>query len=338
MAQIKYDVSDVETGGGGEQPDPGLYRGKIAAITHRSVKKDKTKISDLEVVLDVGEEYARLWYYAKLPDDPAWDKEKHGWKFRELTDALALPPKGGIDTAKLKKHVGQEVNVKVVADTDENGDYRGKAKNIFLPTEGTKKDKAEPDASAAGGDEGPYGREEIETWTDEDLKGYAEELGVEVPTGRGAKAKLIDALVEAEEGDEPEPEPDAEGTSAALEGVDEEFLNELKADPEEYADWTDEDLQWLIEGLGIGGNVPTSGRGWKAKAIAAFVELAQGADGGDGEGDNYDDEEEWPLIKLKEEVATRNEADAGIEIAGRATREKLIAALRADDGNAKDPF
>lgn len=355
MAQIKYDLSDVETGGGGEQIEPGLFKAKIVSFKQR--KKNKAgDTSDIEIVLDFGKDYARSWYYALLPDAPHWDKKSHGWKLREVTDALGLPEKGALDPVKFKQYEGKEVNAKVIADTDTEGQYRAKVKTIYAPTEsvqwagapvgGGEDDDA--DSSDAGG-EGPYGREEIESWTDDDRKEYAEELGLEVPSGRGWSKKLIDLLVEAEEGGEPEAEAEEETeeeeettSNPALEGIDEEFTNELNSDPEFYADWTDDDIKWLVEGLEIGGNVKTSGRGWKQKAIAAFVELAGDAGGDNAEGDDdaetYEDTTEWTLEALKEEVANRQEAGAEIEISGRVTRDKLVAALIEDDGNAKDPF
>jgi hypothetical protein len=355
MAAVKYDVSDVETGGGGQEPDPGLYDGEIVSITHRTKKADgKTAISDFEVVVDVGAEYTRKWYYVKLPDDPNWNKESHGWKLREFTDALGLPPNGSLDATKLSKQK-HKVLAKIVADSSNNDNtYKGKIKNLFPPGKGATAAPSTNGASASaaadgGGGEGPYGREEIEGWPDEDIKGYAEELGVEIPTGRGAKAKLIDALVAAEEGAGSEAEAEADSATAVAEGltegIDEEFLAELKTDESHYSDWTDEDVIWLVNGLGIDGNVKTTGRGWKPKAIAGIVEFAQQVEGGGGEAetgddavvDKYDDETEWPNADLKAEIEERNEQGAAIEIAGRWTREKMIAALREDNKNA-EPF
>jgi hypothetical protein len=90
MAVIKYDVSGVEAGGGGEQPQPGLYKGKIVSVTPRKKKSNGDPTNDLEVVVDVGKEYSRLWTYIQL-DNPA-----SAWKLREFTDALGLPDKGGL--------------------------------------------------------------------------------------------------------------------------------------------------------------------------------------------------------------------------------------------------
>lgn len=349
MALIKYDVSDVEAGGGGEEPQPATYPGKVISMVNRKKKANGDVISDLEVVVDIGQEYVRLWTYIKLPDDPAWNKDAHGWKLRELTDALGLPPKGGID---VKKVGGTAVLVKVAADTNQEGGYRGKIKNLF-PI-GDHAVGEEPVAEQGASDEGPYERSEIEEWPEDDIKSYADEIGADGPqTGRGWKAKLIDSII-AKQDEEVEGEvvADEDGDTAttsnpALEGVDADVLAELNTDPDHYAEWPDEDVKWMVEGLGIDGNVPTSGRGWKAKAIAAIVELA-GNEGGEAaaEGevvDDYDDKNDdgtdtWPLADLKSEIAERNEQGAEIVVPkGRVTREKLIELLREDNKNA-EPF
>lgn len=360
MAVLKYDVSDVETGGGGADVPVGLRRGNIVGITLRGVKKSgNTPISDLEVVVDFGAGYQRKYYYVKLPDDPNWDKTLHGWKLREFTDAVALPAKGGIDTtANGLKKLYKAVNARISPDTDQDGNPRNRIKNLFLPVdEGVEEleevtsDSGEEGTSTSGADEGPYGRAEMETWTNEDLAGYAAELGVEVPTGRGAKNKLLDALViaeaEADGGAEAGGDGGEGGNAALLEGLSEEILNDLKDDPEHYSEWSDDEVKEFAVELGIDGNIPTSGRGWRGKAIQGIVDFATQAVGSDNgaaaagepepEGDDYDDEGAWPTDDLKAEIDDRNAQGAGITIAGRATRQKLIDALRADNAVA-EPF
>src|SRR5262252_3023231 len=193
MAVIKYDVSNVESGGGGEQPQPGLYQGKIASITQRTQKANGDPVRDLEVVVDVGEEYARLWTYIKTPDDPGYNEAAHGWKLRELTDALKLQPKGSLDTNKL---TGKEVNVKVVADTNLDGEYRGRIKNLFAPG------KIEEDGEGheeGGGDDEPLTAEELADWSNEDLKEELEARGLSL-SGRFSSQKAIAAIMEDQDG------------------------------------------------------------------------------------------------------------------------------------------
>jgi hypothetical protein len=271
---VKYDVEDVESGGGGEEPQPATYPGKIVSMTHRKKRNDGTAISDFEVVVDIGKEFVRLWTYIKLPDDPNWSKESHGCKLRELTDALGLPPKGGIDPAKVTKEQ-PPVLVKVTSDTHrDTGEYRGRIKNLFPIGDNKMPEAADDDAPADS--EGPYGREEIESWSDDDAKGYADELGVEVPKGRGWRAKLNDALVDAEEGTEDGAgDHDASADGDPFAGLPDDVKAEAEAIAEQGSDyiasWEDDDIKWLVEGLGLDGS--TSGRGWKPKAITAIVDF-----------------------------------------------------------------
>jgi|SRR5215472_1565609 len=333
MAVIKYDVSNVESGGGGEQPQPGLYAGKIRTMVPRTEKANGDPVRDLEVTVDVGEEYAPLWTYIKLPDDANYNETSHGWKLRELTDALKLPAKGQFDPAK---QVGKKVNVKVVADTDQEGGYRGRVKNLFAPGKVEEDGEGMPE----GGDDEPLTAEELAEWSVDDLKEEMKEQGIDVPRGRFNRDKAIAAIMEAQGGDEAEPEAEASTNGGGLD-LDPELLEDLRTDASFYDDWADDDIKAYVEDLGITGNI--SGRKTKAKYIEAIVALAEsaadvvngaGQDSGDGEGDDY---EEWTLEELTDEIATRNEQDAEIKITGRKTKDKLVAALREDDKVA-EPF
>lgn len=315
MAAIKYDVSDVETGGGGEEPQPALYKGKVVSINNRKKKNDGTAISDLEVVCDIGEEYVRLWTYVKLPDDPNYDQSAHGWKLREFTDAMGLPPKGSIDPAKLKN---KPVLVKVRADTDQDGEYKGKIKNLFKP--GTLDEDA-----VTGGDDSQAGNDYSE-WTDEDLKAELAERDLKV-TGRFSSEKAIALLEEADGGgEEPEgEEPEGEAEVNLPEGY------------EDIAEWSDDDLKEELKSK----DIKLSGRFSAQKARDAIIEAIAGTgqeeetpSEEDGPTDDYD---EWETEELATEVSTRNEQGADIKVTGRKTKEKLIEALREDDKNA-EPF
>jgi hypothetical protein len=342
MAVVKYDVSNVESGGGGEQPQPGLYAGTIQSITPRKEKANGDPVRDLEVVVSVGEEYANLWTYVKTPDDANYNEAAHGWKMRELTDALKLPAKGQMDTAK---QIGKKVNVKIVADTNLEGEYRGRVRSLFAPGKIEEDGEGLP---AGGGDEEPLTAEELAEWSPEDLKEELTASGITL-TGRFSKDKAIAALLEAQDTEavseeaeddaETEPEAEAEGNGVVA-GLDAELLEDLRTDAAFYSDWSEEDIKAYAEDLGIAGNV--SGRKNKAKYIAAIVSLAEAAQphmngAGEGSGEADDDYDEWDVTELTEEIATRNEQDAGIDIKGRKTKEKLIAALREDDKVA-EPF
>jgi hypothetical protein len=295
MAVIKYDVSGVEAGGGGEQPQPGLYKGKIVSVTPRKKKSNGDPTNDLEVVVDVGKEYSRLWTYIQL-DNPA-----SAWKLREFTDALGLPDKGGFDPTKLG---GKQVSVKVAADTDLDGDYRGKVKNLFAPSD----NGSEP--ASADGEATDYSE-----WTVDELVAEIESRDLEMPSGRKTVEKLAAILTEA----------------------DEDAADDAPTD--EYDEWTTEDLSAEAETRGIIGNI--SGRKTQAKLIEALRADDAGPSNENADPDNeepVDDYDEWSEQELHDEVETRNnEANAEIEIKGRVTKEKIIAALRADDSSA-EPF
>jgi hypothetical protein len=320
---IKYDASDVEAGGGGVQPEPGLYRGKINSAAERKKKQDGTPCHDLEVTVDVGEGMANLWTYIPLKADAP-----NKWKLREFTDALGLPPKGGVDTNKIK---GKEVNVKVVADTDKDGDYKGKIKNIFLPVD--TDEIVNLNGAGPGGDDGEV--TDYSDWTDDDLKAELKEREITVP-GRFSTAKAIAALEEADaEGDEPEAEEEAEEpeeeTTAGGDTPDipEELLADLKEDPDFYAEWPDEDVKSYVADLDLA--IP--GRYSRKKAIDAFVALAGSLSGEEetateADGDDYDT---WEDDDLKQEIKDRVEQGSDIKVPGRWTRDKAIKVLRGDD-------
>jgi hypothetical protein len=332
VAAIKYDVTDVPEGGGGNQPQPSLYKGKIVSVVNRKKNARGEACNDLEVVVDVGEEFARLWTYIQL-DNPA-----SKWKLREFTDAMGLPPKGAIDPVKLKN---KPVTVKVSADTDLDGNYRGRVKNLFKPGTVEEDDDADADGEATEAEGEELTRDELEGWELSDLKEEAEAREITVE-GRASKAKYINAIMEQIEGDAPEEaeeeaeeETDGNG-SGVLSEISEELLEDLKPDEDYYEDWSDEDIKQFVEDLGIAGNI--SGRKSRAKYIAAITELASQSENGDGaEGGVEDDYDEWSLQELKDEVATRKEAGSEFKISGRQTEEKLIAALREDD-KAAEPF
>jgi hypothetical protein len=310
MAVIKYDVSDVEAGGGGVEPEPGLYPGKIVSVNHRTKKNDGTPINDLEVVVDIGSEFVRLWSYVKLPGDPSYDTSR--WKLRELTDALGLPPKGGIDPKKVE---GKPVMVKTKWRKDDP--ERAEIKNLFAPgKESASPAAAESVANAEG--------EDYAGWSKEDLLAEIEERGLDKPTGRVTEAKLIEVLEAADAEGEDDAEPDEDEGDGELD----------ETSPGFYSDWSDQDLKDELADKGI----TVSGRFGRNKAIEALAEAAKNG-GGDGDEDDppADEYDTFTDQELKEEIADR--VDEGVEIAvtGRWTRDKAIAALRADDSEG-EPF
>jgi hypothetical protein len=303
-------------------------------MTPRTEKADGTAIRDLEIVLSVGAEYANLWTYIKTPDDPNYNETAHGWKLRELIDALGLKDKGEIDTAKA---VGKPVKVKVTAESGLDGEYRGRARSIYPPGKVSEDGAGLPETD----DEAPLTREELEEWSTADLKEELEAREITLE-GRFSQIKAIAAILADQGGGDEEDEEEAEESEDAEEEptdvLDPELLQDLRTDPEFYADWSDEDLKAYAEDLKV---LPT-GRKTRPKVIEAITTLASNSEAlmngaGSESGEPSDDYEEWSADELTDEVATRNEQGAEIKISGRKTKEKMIAALREDDKEAQ-PF
>lgn len=311
MTTIKYDNSDIESGGGGKEPDPGLYPGKIVSVTHRTKKADgKTPANDLEVIVDIGQEYVRLWTYIQLPGSASYDNSR--WKLREFTDALGLPPKGALDPKKLE---GKPVMVKTKMRRDDPD--RAEVKNLFKPG-----DEVLPE-----GEDVTAGTEDYNTWSVEDLEAEIQEKGLDMPSGRKTVAKLA-AVLEAAGEDEGE-EPEAEEEEPEGEGFD---ITQHEGF-EDWDEWDKDDLKSYLSDNGI----ELEGRFSEAKAKNAIIEHVQGsgeAAGGDDGGEDAepaDDYDDWSDDELKDEIKDRAEAGAEIEVKGRWTRDKAIAAMRADD-------
>lgn len=312
MTAIKYDNSDIEGGGGGKEPDPGLYEGRVVSVTHRTKKNDGSAVNDLEVVYDIGEEYVRLWSYIKLPGDPSYDQSR--WKMREFTDALGLPPKGSLDPKKLE---GKKVMVKTKMRRDDP--ERAEVKNVFKPGE----------ESVKPGEDPTDGADDYSEWSVEDLEAEISERGLDMPSGRKTVAKLA-AVLEAADGesggDDEESEEGEEG-EAEPEGFD---ITQHEGF-DDWDEWSKDDLKEYIAENGI----ELTGRFSEQKARDAIIEHVQGSGepaAGDGDGDApEDDYDEWSDDELKEEIKDRIEAGAEIEVKGRWTRDKAIAAMRADD-------
>lgn len=320
MTAIKYDNSDIEGGGGGKEPEPGLYPGKIVSVTHRTKKADgKTPANDLEVVLDIGEEYVRLWSYIQLPGSDSYDRSR--WKLREFTDALGLPPKGSLDPKKIE---GKPVMVKTKWRRDDP--ERAEVKNLFKPGEESLAPGEDPTADA----------DDYSEWSVEDLTAEIQERGLDMPSGRKTVAKLAEVLeaADAESGDGEAEEPEGDEP----EGDEPEFDITTVDGFDDFDDWSKDDLkEYMSEN-----DITIEGRFSEAKARDAIVEHVESEQGdGDGEASSAaaepeDDYDEWSDDELKDEIKDRTEQGAKIEVKGRWTRDKAIAAMRADD--EENPF
>lgn len=248
MALIKYDVSDVE-GGGGEQPQPAVYTVKIAEVNDR---RGQDNHDDLEVIVDFfqDEGVARVWSYLNFG-------ESSKWKFREFTDALGLKPKGNLDPDKL---IGKKVNVKITPD-QYNGEYRGRVGRWLKPGKVEDADEdAEPDEDTepeAEADEEPEAEgEDYSEWTNDDLIEEIESRGLDMPKGRKTAEKLIAVLEDNDAETNGEVEPEAE---AAAE--------------DDYDEWPLKDLQEEVKDRGLEMPDLVKGRGAAAANKAALIEV-----------------------------------------------------------------
>jgi len=300
VAKIRYDVSDVESGERNYvQPKPGLYDAKVVEANARQTDGK----NDIEVIVELtakGEyQGARLWGYVHLG-------EASRWKVRELTDAVGLPAKGTIDTDKL---VGKKLKVKVSA-SEWEGEYRARLQRFLSASDADDGDDAEEEEGEGEG-------EDYSTWSLDDLKAEVEERGLEGNiTGSKTKKKLIEVL-----------EGDDNGPASGEEEEEEEEEEEDDAE-DDAVDYSSMSLGELKEAASEAG---LTVKGPKSKYVTALEEWAASGDAEDddeAEPEYEDDYDEWELEELTSEVSDRE-----LKVTGRKTKEKLIAALRADDAS-----
>jgi hypothetical protein len=242
VATVKYDLEDVESGGG-EQPQPAVYTVKLAEVNDR---RGVDGHNDLEVIVDFfqDEGLARVWSYINFGDSSRW-------KFREFTDALGLKPKGSFDPAKL---VGKKVNVKITGDQYQ-GDYRARVNRWLKP--GKVEEDGEVEEETIEAEEPAAEGEDYSEWTLDELKDEIEERGLEVPAGRKTTAKLITVLEE----DDAEAEPEAEEEP------------EAEAETDDYDEWPLNDLKDEVSERGLDLPEMAKGRGAAAANKKALIEL-----------------------------------------------------------------
>ena len=126
----------------------------------------------------------------------------------------------------------------------------------------------------------------------------------------------VDGVDDDDDDDDTEDEPTAASNNGA--GGD-----------EDYSDWDLDELKAEAEERGIMGNI--SGRKTKDKLVEALEADDAGQNGGGDDEEEEasgteDDYDEWELDELQSEIKDRS-----LTVSGRKTKDKLIAALRADD-------
>lgn len=284
---IEYDVSDVEesTGGTGVKAKPGVYAAEIVRCTQREEKRDGTPANDIEVALNVGEDYDWLFTYIGL-------SKAADWKLKEFVSALNLKDKGKLDPEKM---VGKIIRVKVNPGTYEGepspdagrlmkaikGDSPGPVSAVSASKNGaataaepeddaddTPDDKpvwreGQPDPDDVDALVGPY-----DEWEESDLLAEVEDRGLILPGGRGAKkGKAITALRADDE---------QSGTAIESEGDHE------TSDGEDYTEWDTDDLIAEYEGRGFEEDIPSfRGRNSEQRKRDAIIKALSEDDGTD---------------------------------------------------------
>jgi hypothetical protein len=245
VPKVKYNVKDVEEGGGDfVQAPKGLYIGKIVQIDVGESKSSGQEMFTvrLELTKDaqgkkLKENYGNLWFYA--PTDP---NENPAWapRLREFVLAVGLKMSGTLDTDAL---IDKEVQVSVRPDKDLDGDYRASVgKLMAMPEESEDDDDNDEDAededagaeASADDDEDDEDDEEegeadwayLETLDRTELKAFNKDNELEVKVTRGMPDDALRAALAEAAGIEV-PEPDGEDEDEDEEG----------GEAQDYSDW-----------------------------------------------------------------------------------------------------
>jgi hypothetical protein len=235
LATVKYDNSDVDTGGGGTGvPVPtGVRSGHIVQVLDR---RDDGK-NDLQVIVNFGDDWD--WVYSYLNFG-----EASRWKFREWTDAMGLKPKGQFDPEKLS---GKAISAKITHEMYE-GEPRARIRRWLKPGDEEEEEEAETEDEEEEEEEEEVASADGETnydeWTVEDLIEEINERELEVPTGRKTAAKLSTVLYDDDASKGNGTVEEAE--EAVSDDYDEWPANELKDEAEERG----LDLPDLVKGRG----------------------------------------------------------------------------------------
>lgn len=241
MAKIKIKagkdaVEQATESGDFEQPKPGIYVAELTEVNSGFSKtdgqEDKTR-PRLECIYKiVGEgregtkpekQYSRLWDYVSF-------SEAAEWKLAQFGVALGLKMKnGGIDDAieteagKPGTVIGTQVLVRVKADKDLEGNYRGKVGALMPlneePSDLTDVEEDEDleeeeidEAEADEVDDEFLTEEDLDEMENKDLAAVAKEFDINPKDfkGKTARADLISAILTAQAADEEEMEGDDE--------------------------------------------------------------------------------------------------------------------------------
>lgn len=214
MSKIKFDVSGSDPSKAiqdSEPPKPGVYRCKVDEINSGFAKGDDGKPDKsrprLEVIyrITVGKSKgAPLWDYVSFSEAAQWKLDQF---LQAMGVATSKKRKGEFDTAKL---INKVVKVRVVADKNNDGDYRPKVKGVFAIGEDDDVDDDVDDEDEADEEEADEDDEEDDDSDEDDEEEESTvdpnhpmmKLGAEADAGgrpgKVAEKKLKTAAAEAD--------------------------------------------------------------------------------------------------------------------------------------------
>lgn len=236
MAKVKYDVTNVEDITQNHAP-VGVYRAKVADVD--GPKPSSSGNLMLEVRFELTHDatgkasngWSPVWYYPLLEHDHPLSQAR--WK--EFLLAFGLRPKGTLDTDKL---VGKGVQLRLKADTDQDGEYRPRVAKVMAMPEQDEPEEDEEEESEAEDDD-----VDLDAMDRAALKAYIKEEGLDVRvlkkmSDADIRAAILEAWPDEEDEEEPDEEDedeeeDEEEPEAESDGFDEMSVADLKAELKE---------------------------------------------------------------------------------------------------------
>ena len=324
MGTLKYDVTDVERGGGQSKCKPGLYNGKITSaimeIEGENLPEGKKDRIHVIIELTSGESKGD-----KIHDFVHTALESTRWKLGEFLDACSLNDKGKLTwddkTHECKGLKGKKIKISVKGDTYE-GEYVAKVKRLLaFDADPDEEDLEDED----DGDEEEEEEEEEESLVDysgfslKKLKAEAKDRDIDIEGLK--KDDLILALEVDDQSDDDEDEDEDE----------EEEEEEEKEKMPDYGDMSLKELKAEAKDRNV------EFEGLKKREIIEALSEADRLDSDDADDDDEDEEDytEWSTDDLKKECKER-ELPIRTKLKGSKLKNYLIKKIEEDDED--NPF
>lgn len=335
MPKIKLpDLTDVEDVGEFNDVPKGLYVFKIREITESETGETSKNpgqpmgVVVLDPVRIVGGKKIKSGEYQGLFHRFPLDDTNPGWtpRLKEFVVAVGGKLKGWtLDPSKLE---GKLVIGKVRDGKDQGGERRAELDRLMPYTEEAAGGSAGADDvdDDDDGDDDLWTREELEEASNDELVEAAEELEVDVPSGKltsKKKAALIDSILEAQEEEDEDDEGDEDDDGDDDESYEESDLMEMGKD--ELAEVAGE---FEVE---FPNRLTTAAR---KRVVAAILEAQDGDEDEDDDDDEDGDEDEYTREDLEamdaaelKEAAEEVGADVPSGKLTSAKKKKLIDAI-----------